>query len=61
MAMRIVTEPGASDARSLGTDAGTGPVFLSTLEGIALSDIVNMRVGCWRPAVHVESRRTSDS
>ena len=32
-------------------------VCLSTTEGIRLSDILNLRVGCWRPAVHLEPCR----
>ena len=35
----------------------TGPVFLPMTEGIRLSDILNLRVGCWSPAVYVEPCR----
>ena len=37
------------------------PVFLPASGGIRLSDILNMRVGCWRPAVYVEPRRTVEA
>jgi hypothetical protein len=62
MPMLIVNEPGgASDSWSLGSDIEESPVFHSTTEGIRLSDILNLRVGCWRPAVYVESCRKSEA
>ena len=57
MPMPIVTEAGgASEFLALGTDTKDSPVVLSTTEGIRLSDILNLRVGCWRPAVYIDAR-----
>ncbi len=48
---------GTSDPRPQPTEVKDSSVCLSTTEGIRLSDIVNLRVGCWRPAVHLEPCR----
>jgi hypothetical protein len=36
------------------TSADVSPGYLPATAGIRLSDILNLRVGCWRPAVHLE-------
>ncbi len=62
MPLPIVTEAGgASNSWTLGTDTDARPVVLSATEGIRLSDILNLRVGCWRPAVYIDARRRSDA
>jgi hypothetical protein len=38
---------------SLLDQAEESPGFLPTTVGIRLSDILNLRVGCWRPAVYL--------
>jgi hypothetical protein len=48
---------GASDSWSTPAHAEDSPAFRPAKEGIRLSDLLNLRVGCWRPAVHIEPCR----
>jgi hypothetical protein len=58
MPMPIVTETvGPSDSWSFPRDTKRSPALLSATEGVRLRDILNLRVGCWSPAVYVESIR----
>ena len=55
----IATDLGRDkDPRSLPTDR-EDRVFATTV-GVRLSDILNLRVGCWRPAVYLGSRPTAE-
>jgi hypothetical protein len=61
MPMTLGTDRGgASDSASHPTHADEGRAFPPTTQGIRLSDILNLRVGCWSPAVYVESLRKSE-
>jgi hypothetical protein len=52
---------GASETWSHPTRAEQSPVLLPAVAGIRLSDILNLRVGCWRPAVYVRPLRRADA